>query len=143
MTDERRPGTGLWVGLVVGVPIMVRGVIGVLDDARRVDPAELARWVLGSAVVHDAIVLPVVLTAALVARRVTPAAWWAAVRWALMTSGVVLLVSWPFVRGYGRRSSNPSLLPRDYTSGVLVVLALVWGAAALLSVRTRGRSVED
>lgn len=127
-------GPGLWIGLALGVPIMAWGVRGVLEESSRTHPGELARWIIGSALVHDALVVPIVLAVAVGARRITPAAAWPSVRWAMATSGVVAFVAWPFVRGYGRRSSNPSLLPRDYGLGVLVCLALVWAAAAVTAL---------
>lgn len=136
-------GPGLWIGLALGVPIMAWGVRGILENATRTHPAELARWVVGSAVAHDALVLPSVVTVAVVARRVTPARLWPAVRWALATTGVVALVSWPFVRGYGRSAGNPSLLPRDYATGVAVALVLVWLVVAVVAARAavRGRAL--
>lgn len=48
----------------------------------------------------------------------------------LGASAVVLLVSWPLLGGSGRRRDNPTILPRDYTTSVLVVLAVIWVAAA-------------
>jgi hypothetical protein len=133
-------GPGLWIGLALGLPIIGWGIRGALSEEARTHPAELGRWIVGSAVVHDALILPVVLLVAVGARRLVPARTWAFVRWALATTGVLALVSWPFVRGYGRRSSNASLLPRDYTAGVLVAVMLVWlvaGVAALVQVRGR------
>jgi hypothetical protein len=138
---ERQP-RGFWVGLALGVPIMAVGVVGALDNAERTHPAELARWVVGGALVHDALVLPIVLLVGWGARRLTPPVAWPAVRWALATSAVVALVAWPFVRGYGRRASNPSLLPRDYASGTLLAVAAVWAVAiawAVVAAR-RGRA---
>jgi hypothetical protein len=139
-----RPGAGLWIGLALGVPLMAWGVRGILDESARTHPAELGRWIIGSAVVHDAVLLPLVLALGVVVRRAVPQAAWAPVRWALATTGVLVLVAWPFVRGYGRRSGNPSLLPRDYGGGLLVALAVVWLAAAVLAVastrRGRGRA---
>ena len=129
-----RSGPGLWIGLAIGVPVMAWGLRGILDERARTHPAELGRWIVGSAVVHDAVLLPLVLGVGLLARRAVPAAAWAPVRWALATTGVLVLVSWPFVRGYGRSSGNPSLLPRDYGGGLVVALAAVWLAAALLAV---------
>jgi Kef-type K+ transport system membrane component KefB len=128
-----RPGPGLWIGLALGVPVMAWGIRGILEESARTHPAELGRWIIGSAVVHDLVLLPLVLSIGVLARRAVPEAAWAPVRWALATTGVLLLVSWPFVRGYGRRSGNPSLLPRDYGSGLLVALAVVWLAAVLLA----------
>lgn len=133
-------GPGLWIGLALGVPLIGWGVRGILQESGRTHPAELGRWIVGSAIVHDAVVLPLVLAVAVLARRAVPAAAWAPVRWALATTGVLALVSWPFVRGYGRRSSNPSLLPRDYGEGVLVVVGLVWVVAVVLAVRATRRT---
>ena len=132
-TDARQP-RGFWIGLVLGAPLMAVGVIGALDNSARAHPAELGRWIVGSAIVHDALVLPLVLVVGLVARRFTPPVAWPAVRWALATTGVIAVVAWPFVRGYGRRAANPSLLPRDYTMGTWAAVALVWLAAGLWAV---------
>lgn len=119
-------GPGRWIGLALGAPIVAWGVRGILRESGRTHPGELARWIVGSALVHDVVVLPVVVTVAVVGRRVVSERAWPLVRWALATTGVVALVSWPFVRGYGRRPSNPSLLPRNYGVGVTVALAMVW-----------------
>lgn len=138
---RREPtGPGLWIGLALGVPCIAWGIRGVLAESARTHPAELGRWIVGSAVVHDALLLPVVLGVGVLARRFVPTVAWPAVRWALATTGVVLLVSWPFVRGYGRRPSNPSLLPRAYGTGVLVTLALVWVVALAVAWVAHRRS---
>jgi amino acid transporter len=136
-------GPGLWIGLALGTPVIAWGIHGMLEASRRTHPAELARWIVGSALVHDLLVLPVVLAVAVVARRLVPPAAWPAVRWALATTGVLVLVSWPYVRGYGRRPSNPSLLPRSYGTGLLVALAAVWVVAVLMAwVATRRRRAD-
>lgn len=135
--DERGPA--FWFGLAVGAPLIAWGIRGVFVDAARVDPGEWALWIGGSAVVHDLIVLPFVLISGLAARRIAPSVMWRTARWALATTGVLLLVSWPFVRGYGRSSGNPSLLPRDYGGGLLVAIALVWATALVAAVAVRGR----
>ena len=129
---DAHDGPGRWIGLALGLPVIAWGIHGLLAESRRTHPAELGRWIVGSALVHDAVVLPVVLLVAVVARRLVPAVAWPPVRWALASSGVLVLVSWPFVRGYGRRSSNPSLLPRDYGTGVLIAIGGVWLVAGLL-----------
>jgi hypothetical protein len=118
----------------------------VLVDARLTHPAELGRWLVGSAVLHDAVLVPVVLVVSVVVTRITPA--WARppVLWALATSAILAIYAWPFVRGYGRNPSVPSLLARDYGSGlaayvgVVVVVAAMW---ALLRRRRAARQVVD
>lgn len=143
MSDHVRPPRGFWVGLALGAPIMAVGVVGALDNAARTHPAELARWVVGGALVHDLVVLPLVALVGWTARRVTPVVAWPAVRWALATSAVIAVVAWPFVRGYGRRAANPSLLPRDYALGTALAVLTVWVAALVwvLVARRRSRAV--
>ena len=126
-TTSRR---GLLVGLAVGLPVMAFGVWGVFVDADRTHPAELARWVVGSALATDLLVVPAVIAVGAVAWRVTPRAWWPTVRAALVVTGSLALVAWPFVQGYGDDPANPSLLPRDYAAGLAIAVGVVWALAA-------------
>ena len=142
--DASTPATtsqpGLLVGLALGVPVMAYGVWGALDEAGRVHPPELGRWVVGAAVVNDAVLVPVVLAVGWAARRVVAAHLWPAVRAGLVVSGTLVLVAWPFVRGYGRSAGNPSLFPRNYATGLVGALAVVWlvvACWALLAHRRR------
>lgn len=136
-TTSRR---GLLVGLALGLPIVAFGVRGVLVDADRTHPAELARWIVGSAVATDLLVVPGVVAVGAVAHRATPRSWWPTVRAALMVTGSLVLVAWPFVRGYGRDPANYSLLPRDYAAGLALAVAAAWVvAAAVLAARWAAR----
>ena len=72
-TTSRR---GLLVGLALGLPVVAFGVWGVLVDGPRTHPAELARWLIGAALVHDLVLVPLALAAACAARRLTPARLW-------------------------------------------------------------------
>jgi hypothetical protein len=111
----------------------------VLIDADRTHPAELARWVVGSAVATDLLVVPAVIAIGAAARRLTPRPWWPTVRTALMVTGSLALVAWPFVRGYGDDPANASLLPRNYAAGLAMAVAVVWAlAAARLAWRWAG-----
>jgi hypothetical protein len=127
-TTSRR---GLLVGLAVGLPVIAYGVRGLLVDADRTQPAELARWIVGAAVVNDALVVPLAMGAAWLARRMTPARAWPPMRSGLLATGVVLLVAWPFVRGYGRDPTIPSLLDRNYAVGVAAAIGATWIAVAV------------
>lgn len=136
-TTSRR---GLLVGLALGAPIVAYGVRGVFVDAPRTHPAELARWVVGSALAVDLLVIPAAAIVGAAVRRACPAAWWPTVRAALLVTGTLALVAWPFVRGYGQDPANPSLLPRDHAAGLGAAIAVVWAAAvAHLVIRTRRR----
>jgi hypothetical protein len=127
-TTSRR---GLLVGLAVGLPVIAYGGRGMLVDADRTHPSELARWIVGAAVVNDALVVPLAMGAAWLARRMTPARAWPPMRSGLLATGVVLLVAWPFVRGYGRDPTIPSLLERNYAVGVAAAIGATWIAVAV------------
>lgn len=130
-TTSRR---GLLVGLGLGLPIIAFGLRGALVDGARTHPAELARWIVGAAVVNDLVVVPVVLGIGWAGRRVVPPRLWPTVRAGLLVSGVLALMAWPFVRGYGVDPANPSLLPRDYGGGLAGAIGLVWLAVAVVCV---------
>lgn len=55
----------------------------------------------------------------------------------LIATGIITLMSWPFLRGYGRDPSNPSVLPNNYAVSLLIVLAVVWAVVGLLCLRRR------
>ena len=128
---------GFWIGAALGSPIIALGIRGAVVNARDTHPAELGRWIAGSAVLHDALVLPVVAAIAFLGRRVVVEWAWPSVRWALMTSAILLVVSRPFVAGYGYNPQNPTALPRNYGLGVAVALVVVWAVAAIWALLLR------
>ncbi|HEY8544690.1 MAG TPA: hypothetical protein VIL36_06570 [Acidimicrobiales bacterium] len=130
---------GLAAGLVLGVPLIAYGVRGALVDAADTHPAELARWVVGLAVVNDLLVLPAAMLVGLVARRMSPSWAWPAVRSGLLASAVLAFVAWPLVRGYGVDPTDPSLLPRRYGAGLAAALAAVWVAVPVVALLSRHR----
>lgn len=149
MSDRVRPAVdahgdrnlGLWIGVLLGAPIVAYGIWGALDESGRTQPAELARWVVGGAVVHDLVVFPIVVAVGSVVRRFTPAWVGGPMRWALATSAALVVFAYPLVRGFGRARSVPSLLSRDYGIGLLAWIAVVWALAVavvlVLALRRR------
>lgn len=98
------PGRGLWVGLLLGVPVLAWGIRGLFAASARVHPPELARWIVGAAVVHDLVVIPVTLAVGLGLRRIVPPTAWPPVRWALAATAVVTVIA--------GRSSGAMAAPR-------------------------------
>ena len=127
----RRRGSTFWIGLTIGWGLIAYGVRGVFVDASATQPVQLFAWVLGAAVVHDAVIAPLALAFSwLLSRLLTrPAA--SALKVGLATSAVLTAFSWALVRGYGRRHSLPSALPLDYGRNLLVAIAVIWVAVAV------------
>lgn len=137
-TTSRR---GLVAGLVLGVPIIAYGIRGIVIDAADTHPGELARWIVGAAVVHDVLLVPAVLAAAAAARRlVRHEPTWRVVRSWFLVTGVLVLIGWPFARGYGWRPAVPSALNRNYTAGLAAYLAVVTVVAVLVALVVRRRA---
>ncbi|RKS73509.1 hypothetical protein BZB76_4202 [Actinomadura pelletieri DSM 43383] len=106
---------------VAGLALIAWGAYGI---AAHVDAAAWAVWFAGAAVLHDAVLVPVVLVAGVATGRL-PGPWRRAARTALVIGGAVTLVAAPLVLGYGRRADEPSRLPLPYDRNLAVVLAVV------------------
>ncbi|MGH2752338.1 MAG: hypothetical protein ACRDK3_15935 [Actinomycetota bacterium] len=121
--------------MAVGWAIIAYGIAGLLDNAGRTNPGQWIRWFAGALIVHDFIVAPLTFAvgAQLVARLRRPLR--APVQGALIASGIIVLTTWPFLRGYGLRADNPSALPNHYAAGLTLVLTLVWLVAAMVAAK--------
>lgn len=133
-SDEPAPTytKGFWIGLALGLPIVGYGVRGVLDALPGVQLTSFLRYFVGAAIIHDLILGPLVCLVGWAVLRGVPAVAKGPVQAALVASGTLALVAWPFVRGYGITPGEPSFLSRNYTASLLIAWAVVWGAAALL-----------
>lgn len=117
------------VGLV-GLVIAVTGIYK-LSERGASSVIETAKWLIFGNLIHDAIVVPIALVLGALAVRFLPA--WA--RLPVATGFVVLatttLMAIPVLSGMGEDSTNPSLLPRDYVGGWLVLALLTVLAVAV------------
>jgi hypothetical protein len=128
-----RYGRAFWIALPAGVALMAFGVVGLVQDAGVSAAADIAVWLVGSDLAHDFVLAPLACLIGFLAARALPRRSRAPVQAALLTSGVLLIVVFPALRGFGRDHvpDNPSVQPLDYTTATLTVLAVVWAAAAL------------
>ncbi len=118
-----------WLLYVAGTGMAVYGLQGVVRDPGS-DAVGWATWLVGGALAHDLLLVPVVL---LVGRalRVVPGSVRTPVQGALLVGAVLTLVAVPFLGRFGVKPGNPSHLPRDYTAGLLVALAVVVATTAV------------
>lgn len=107
------------------------------------DPRDLldaALWLAGGVVVHDFVLAPLVVLAAVAGRRGLPEVWRTPVVVGAIVLGSVTLVAVPVLGRFGARADNPTLLDRPYGAGWLALVALVLLAVVghVLVRRARG-----
>lgn len=133
-----------WIALPAGAALMAFGAIGLVGDSSVSASTDVAVWLVGADVAHDFVLAPVACLVGAAVARFLPRWCRAPVQAALLTTGVLLIVVYPALRGFGRDTvpDNPSVQPLDYTTSTLTVLAIVWAAAAVwaaLRLATPGR----
>lgn len=142
MDDEYPSGySGLfWAGLLVGWAVIAIGIRGLLvnEDARMgTNPGGWVVLLVQSNLAHDLILVPAVLLVGVLVARFVPAEVRAPVQGGLIVTGVIVLFAFPFVRGYGIKPDNPTILPQDYGRGLIIVLGVVWAVTAAVTIGRR------
>ena len=138
--DTRGP-RARWVLTALGTAAVLYGCWGLLSAAERTRPPWAALWFGGGVALHDGLLVPLVLLLAAAVVRWVPLVARPVVQGALVVSGAVSLVALPLVGGFGGNADNPSANPLPYPRNLAIVLAVVWGTAAVVvAVRVlRGR----
>lgn len=133
LQSDRQTYSRLYLpALVVGWLVMAVGLRGLFVNRGAVNPVRWAALFFGSALVHDLVVAPLAIAVALVVSRFVPSRIRPFLQAGLIVSAVVALFAFPLVRGYGRRTGAPTILPLDYGRGLLIVLAVVWATVIAL-----------
>ena len=137
-TDVRRAGPLFWISAVAGWAVIAFGVRGIIQHSVDTRPGNLARFVVGGALLHDLVVAPLAIGVGVLVARAVPGRARAVVQGALAITAIVALFAYPLVRAYGLAANNPTSLPHNYAANLLVVLGVVWAvAAALVILRIR------
>ncbi len=136
---DLRPGRFAWGVIVVGWALVAVALVGVFDELRGAESGSWARWVLGAALVHDLIVLPLVLVVGWALSRLTPLPWRVPLRTALVMAAVVSLTVFPVTRRWGARSDNPSILPLPAAQNLALVVAALLTCALVAGAVTTWR----
>lgn len=141
MSDAREPssryGPLFWASFAAGWAAIVFGAWSAWSHMGPSSRANFALFLVGAAIVHDAVVAPVtIVVGTLVARR-APRLARGAVGGALVISATITLAAWPVVRRYGELADNPSFLPNPAGLGLLVIVAGVWAVAGAKILRAR------
>jgi hypothetical protein len=129
---KRGEAHGFIVGLSIGVPLMLVGVVGMLQHLQSTPPSSFLRFFIGGDLLHDLIVAPLACAVGLSVVRHAPARTRAPLRAALFASAILVAITWPALRGYGRARTpdNHSVQPLNYATAIATALAVVWAGAA-------------
>jgi hypothetical protein len=125
MEPGGRSGPAFWVSVAAGAAIVAYGGRGLLVFEPRGAPSAL-RWLIGSALVVDLVVIPAVGLVGWGLRRAVSATAWPVVRAALIVSGVLVLFSLALVTDQGGTPGNATVRPRNYGEGLAVALVWTW-----------------
>ncbi len=135
MTDQMpdRHGPLFWISAALGWVVIGWGLRGALHHRIDTRPLDLAKFFVAGAVIHDLLFAPLVLLAGVAVGRLSPRRWRPYVQGALVVSGLLVLFTYPELRGYARRLHNPTSLPHNYATNLFVVLAAVWVVTAAVA----------
>jgi hypothetical protein len=122
--------------IALGTIVMGYAVLGAATDPD-LKPGGVVLFLATGLVAHDAVFLPLTIAAGALIARLTPR--WArpSVSVAAIVSLAVGLAALPLVLGYGRSADNPSILPRAYGHGLLLVVTLIWAVALVAMIIAR------
>ena len=146
MTATRRVQIVL---VVVGVALLAIGGITLLNDVNPKRYIGLASWLIGALIIHDGIIAPTVFVIILFFRRANkriPVIFLLIVQGAIVIGSIIALLVVPEILKKAIGAANPTLLPLDYSTNLVVFLiglailtGIALGAYAALS-RAKARS---
>ncbi|MGY1854766.1 hypothetical protein [Modestobacter sp. SYSU DS0290] len=150
-SDPDRPLTSAlrpwwrWLFLAPGLAAVLWGGHGLVTAGARIPLGSWATWFLGSALLHDLVIAPLWIGLGWLATRFLPRPARPPVVVAAVVSGVLTLVTLPFLLTPGDGPANPSFLPRAEGRNLLLIVAGVWLAAAVWAVVAvrRGRTTSS
>jgi hypothetical protein len=136
--------------VVLGVALIGLGGYVLTETVSPTRYTGLLVWLIGSVIVHDAILAPLVVVAALAVRRTgrrVPAAVIALVQSAVVVGVVMSMIVVPEIVAKAKGPKNDTVLPFDYAGrlGVmwLVIVLLTALAVVVYLVRTRRQKARE
>jgi hypothetical protein len=128
---DDRTGTGLWVGLALGVPLMAYGAWQLVRQISLDRALTVGVWVGGGALVHDALIAPLIILVVWLTGRLLPAPYRNAVRAGVLGTVLIVALGWPALAGYGNHPDNRSIHPLDYGTAVMTAVAVLWAVVVM------------
>ncbi|CAN5384618.1 hypothetical protein BH10ACT8_BH10ACT8_21860 [soil metagenome] len=110
----------------VGVLVIGYGALRIFQQSRYTHPFKLGEWLIGSLLVHDVIIAPVVLGIGALLTRFVPSRPRAFIQGGLITAGLVSALGVILIKRQGKTASPAlALLQQNYTRNLLILLGLI------------------
>lgn len=97
-------------------------------------------WFLAGAILHDAVLAPIVVVLGVVAARMLPGHFRASTAVAFLVWGTLTVVFFPVLSGEGGKPGNDTILGRPYVLSWVVMTLLLVGLAVGGALRRRRRA---
>ncbi len=127
-------GPRFWIGVLLGWSVMAFGIHSAFRTFQASKPVYSVITLVLFALANDLIIAPAVIIIGLALRRVVrPGPVTATAVGVGVISVVVIAFTWPEIRHYGKDPALASSLQTgNYASGMMTVLGVVWGVAAII-----------
>lgn len=122
--------------IAAGIAVGAYGALLLLDDPPVV-LVRIAVWAAAGVILHDFVFAPLCAALGFAGRRLLPQPWRTPVAVAALCSVVLALLAIPVYDKPGARPDNPTVLDRDYVTGLWIALAVVWVCVPLYLLAAR------
>lgn len=114
-----------------GVALLLFGVYRILQHSDRTNPRGLLRWLIGAVILHDGILVPSTMLIGFVLTRLVKPRARRYVQAALVASALITVVAIPLIYRRGSQPAVKALEQQNYGLHLAILIALVFGVAAL------------
>jgi hypothetical protein len=122
--------TRLRIGIgALGVVGILYGVKVMLDLTKRKDQIAVVKWAIGTDVITDGVIIPVILLVGWILTKVFSPRARRYIQGALIAGGAVTLIALPLIHRRGKERPGQALLQQDYLGHLFVLLGLIAAVA--------------
>lgn len=134
---QERIGRGRTAVGAVGVAIMLWAGFRLATGGNLTSPPSSAKWLVGGALVHDVLIAPVACLVSTLLARLLPTPTRTVVQAGLAIAAILTLLAIPVLKS--PHHANETVLPRDYTTGLVQALLVVGALTVVLAVEAERR----
>ena len=109
----------------VGAATVGYAIVSILRDTDHTKPIEVAKWLIGTVIIHDGVIAGVTVGVAWLIARVVPRRARAFVQSGLAVAAVTTLFALPLIYRRGKSSPGSTLVRQNYVGNLTIILAAI------------------